>query len=217
MTQSATFRPIHLWPRTETRPRRRSVFKSPYSKTLDLLFREIEYLGGRNIVIQIDVQERELRNDGWPRSDARPMSPRVLLSLESKHGPLAYPCDRFDRWQDNLRAIALALEALRKVDRYGVTTHGEQYTGWRALPASVNGDGFESVGEAAEFIAQHSDEDAVQIGGLLTVFRCAYRQAARKLHPDVNNGQDADFKKLQKAREMIVAMFTTETTWRGTK
>ncbi len=207
MTQSATFRPIHLWPRPENKHRRRSVFKSPYSKTLALLFREIEYLGGRSIVIQIDVEERELRLDGWPRSDARPTSPRVLVSLESKHGPLAYPCDRFDRWQDNLRAIALALEALRKVDRYGVTTHGEQYTGWRALPASVNGDGFATVGDAAEFIAEHCDDDPVEIGSRFNVFREAYRAAALRLHPDRNGGDDADFKKLQKAREFIAATF----------
>ena len=204
-SQSATFRPIHNWPRPETKRRRRSVFKSPYSKTLDLLFREIEYLGGRNIVIQIDVEESEIRLDGWPRSDARPTSPRVLVSLESKHGPLAYPCDRFDRWQDNLRAIALALEALRKVDRYGVTTHGEQYTGWRALPAPVNGDGFATAEEAVEFIAKHCDCTAVEIVADIDLFRLAHRQAAKRLHPDVNNGQDADFKKLQKARELIAA------------
>lgn len=211
-SQSATFRPIHLWPRPETKRRRRSVFKSPYSKTLDLLFREIEYLGGRNIVIQIDVQERELRLDGWPRSDARPTSPRVLVSLESKHGPLAYPCDRFDRWQDNLRAIALALEALRKVDRYGVTTHGEQYTGWRALPAPVNGEGFESVGEAAEFIAEHCDSDPLDIGSRFNVLRVAYRGAALRLHPDHNDGDDGPFKKLQKAYELIEATLTVEAT-----
>lgn len=208
MNQSATFRPIHLWPRPETKRRKRSVFKSAYSRTLDLLFREIEHLGGRDIVVQIDVQEHEIRLDGWPRSDARPASPRVLVSLNSKHGPLAYPCDRFDRWQDNLRAIALALEALRKVDRYGVTTHGEQYTGWRALPASVNGDGFDTIEQAAEFIALHCDEDAIHIGGLSKSFRRAYRQAAVKLHPDHNDGQDADFKKLQKASDMIQATFT---------
>lgn len=39
-------------------------------------------------------------------------------------------------WQINLRAIALGLEALRKLDRYGITSRGEQYTGWRAIEAT---------------------------------------------------------------------------------
>ena len=34
----------------------------------------------------------------------------------------------------NLRAIALALAALRAVERYGVTRRQEQYKGWAELP-----------------------------------------------------------------------------------
>jgi hypothetical protein len=34
-------------------------------------------------------------------------------------------------WQDNLRAVALGLEALRRVERYGIAQRGEQYAGWR--------------------------------------------------------------------------------------
>src|SRR5579863_10251967 len=45
----------------------------------------------------------------------------IILTFNSKHGPLSYPCDKYSNWQANLRAIALSLEALRAVDRYGVT------------------------------------------------------------------------------------------------
>ncbi len=199
----ATFRPIDNWPRPETSNRKGSPFKTGYQNTLDLLFFEMVKLGATDVVVQIDVEERELRLDGWPRSDARPRSPRVIVSLESKHGPLMYPCDRFLYWQDNLRAIALALEALRKVDRYGVTTHGEQYKGWRALPAPNNGDGFQSIEQAATFIALHCDYLPLEIGGSHRTFRDAYRMAALKLHPDRNGGDDAGFKRLQQAREVI--------------
>lgn len=200
----ATFRPIDKWPRlAETKGRRRSPFKVGYQDTLELLFFEIAKLGGSDVVVQIDVREHELRLDGWPKSDARPKSPRVIVSLKSKHGPLMYPCDQFLKWQDNLRAIALALEALRKVDRYGVTSHGEQYKGWQALPAPSDGGGFTSIEKAANFIARHCDHLPLDISGRFDTFRDAYRIAALKLHPDRNNGDMAEFKKLQQARELI--------------
>jgi hypothetical protein len=46
-----------------------------------------------------------------------------------------FAVDMFPSWQDNLRAIALGLEALRKVERYGIANRGEQYAGWAQLTA----------------------------------------------------------------------------------
>lgn len=94
-------------------------------------------------MIEIDVQESDLRLDGTLRANARPSSSAVVLAFESTHGPLLYRCDRFytnyhdqgPEWQHNLRAIALTLEALRAVDRYGATETGQQYAGFKALPA----------------------------------------------------------------------------------
>jgi hypothetical protein len=41
-------------------------------------------------------------------------------------------------WRDNLRAIALGLEALRAVNRYGITRGiGEQYAGFLQLTTGV--------------------------------------------------------------------------------
>ena len=45
---------------------------------------------------------------------------------------LVYATDCCDFWQHNLRSIALGLEALRAVDRYGISRRGEQYAGFRA-------------------------------------------------------------------------------------
>ena len=68
-----------------------------------------------------------------PRANASPKSPAVVIAFESKHGPLQYATDAFTHWQANVRAVALGLEALRRVERYGITKHGEQYTGWKQL------------------------------------------------------------------------------------
>lgn len=46
-----------------------------------------------------------------------------------------FAVDTFVHWQDNLRAIALGMEALRKVARYGIVKGNEQYSGWKQLTA----------------------------------------------------------------------------------
>ena len=112
------------------------------------------------------------------------------------------PCDRFDNWKDNLRAIALSLEALRMVDRYGVTVKGEQYRGWTQLPAAPAS--YEMSGaDAAAFIAQHVEFiPSSWLTERKDAFDTAYRIAAKKLHPDA--GGDAEmFKKLQTAAEVL--------------
>lgn len=145
-----------------------------------LLKRELRALSAKHVVIELAVSEAELRLDGWPYADARPTHAGVVLSLESKYGPLRYPCTRFDRWQDNVRAIALALEALRKVDRYGVTKRGEQYTGWKQLQAGA-GEGDATRGRA--IIAEHGSESA----------------ALKAVHPD-HGGDQGDFRDVIAAR-----------------
>lgn len=196
------FRPIQQWPGDLTRSRRRSPFEATLSATQDLLTRELRALNAKTVVIQLAIGEMDLRNDGLPRASSRPAHPGVILSLESPYGPLSYPCDQFGDWQSNLRAIALALEALRKVDRYGVTKNGEQYKGWRQLGAGTT----TSKSDAARFIGEHSDAipeavRAMDLGDQDAITTC-YRRAARKLHPDA--GGDAEmFRKLQEAKAIL--------------
>lgn len=47
---------------------------------------------------------------------------------------MRYRCARFRSWQENVRAIALGMEALRKVERYAITEADQQYAGFMALP-----------------------------------------------------------------------------------
>jgi hypothetical protein len=180
-----TFRPISQdWrgERTPPRERRRAPFRATYTQTLRLLDRELRQLGAERVVIQLDVTERDIRLDGLPRSNARPWTPKVILSFQSRFGPLRYQTDTFTAWTDNLRAIALGLEALRKVDRYGITRRGEQYAGWRALPP---GDG-DLAGQGERIVRD-------EYGGDL-------RRALMDTHPD--RGGTADrFRAVQAYRE----------------
>lgn len=201
MTLDYTFRPIDQWPGERARSRIHSPFRSTQSQTMRLLERELQMLKAKQIVIQADCGDSEIRRDGMLRADARLRGPGIILSFESKHGPLSYPCDRYHDWQDNLRAIALALEALRAVDRYGVTRRAEQYKGWAKLPGPAAT--FDGTTEAVLFLSRHSLYTPNAIADSADNFAKAYRVAAGRLHPDRNNGDDTQFKRLQAARVIL--------------
>jgi hypothetical protein len=141
---NAQFRPLDQWPGERTPERRSAPFRATYPQTLDLLEYELRHLGARDVIIQVEGLSRDdIRNDGWPRGQWKCLQnrPGVIVSFESPKGAISMPCDKFQDWQDNLRAIAKSLEALRMVDRYGVTRGNEQYRGWAKLeaPGAKNG------------------------------------------------------------------------------
>jgi hypothetical protein len=187
------------------RPRRGGV---DWSATTTLLERELRELRAKNILLQMFVTQRDCRNDGWIRADARPSEPGVILTFDSKHGPLSYPCDTFRDWQSNVRAIALALEALRKVDRYGVTKRGEQYTGFGQLPPA-GGTSRTLTPEAAALVVVclsgyeiDADEDVPAVLLDYDSFQWHYREAAKNTHPDAGGSTEA-FQNLQAAKDVL--------------
>lgn len=193
------FEPIDKWPfdKPQSGYRNRSKFKARWSETCQLLERELTKLGCKRLVIQLDCDRSQIRQDGLPRADAR-ARPGVIIAFNSKHGPLRYPCDTFDDWQDNVRAIALALEALRTVDRYGVTKRAEQYKGWQSLP-SPNGDHW-TPDAARQFLRSLFGEGMHRAASTEELIRLA----EFKTHPD-RGGNPDDFKKVQQARKLLLA------------
>ncbi len=206
------FRSLTVWPRAFAQDQRPSQFSSTYSSTLQLLEKELNFIDARHVVIELAVPSDQIRNDGLPRSTARPTHPGVIVSFDLPcyiNGkwatrPLNMPCDSFTKWQDNLRAIALTLEALRKINRYGVTQGGEQYKGWAALPEPEPKTDLAKVGDAVAFVARHSETGIAPSKLLKSAEQTknAYRAAARRLHPDVG-GNEEDFKNLQTAYETL--------------
>ena len=200
----ATFRPIDVWPGQRALERRRSPFKASWGQTLDLLKKELRQLDAKNLVIQVAIPENQIRLDGYPYANARASHPGVILAFDSRFGPLKYAVDTFTSWEDNIRAIALALEALRKVDRYGVTKRGEQYTGWRALPPEGATSATFTADAAAAFVSaacQNGVTAAVLLRDPESVRR-AYLAAAQRLHPD-RGGSVREFQQLQVAKQVL--------------
>lgn len=55
----------------------------------------------------------------------------VAVQAAQDRKRLVYATDVCEYWQHNVRSIALGLESLRAVDRYGISKRGEQYAGFR--------------------------------------------------------------------------------------
>lgn len=157
----------------------RSPFSAKWSDTVNLLAREIRHLRPRSAILEAGFLDYQLRLDGFPKATARPWSEAVILTLVgTPHGDLRYPRPTFATWQENVRAIALALESLRRVDRYGVTKRGEQYAGWKAITA-----GGPDADRGRQIIAKHGSVVA----------------ALKATHPD-HGGDAHDFADVQAAR-----------------
>lgn len=192
-----------------------SPFSAPYSDTLEVLDRELTALDADDAFLQVVLgSDRDLRLDGQLRSDAKVQHPGVILTVESSsRGTLTFGTDRFtdrpahEAWKANLRAIALGLEALRKVDRYGIAEQGQQYAGYRELgsgPAIVP----MTAEAAARLLAEHAFPDLegpeleAAVAGVVTDPQVAYRLAARATHPDAGGSAEL-FRLVGSAREVI--------------
>lgn len=173
-----------------------SPFTAKLSDTLTLLARELGFLSAEHIVLQLGYRDRDLRLDGMPRANAKMEHDAVALAFESKWGPLRYETNEFtgryyqgqEGWATNLRAIALGMEALRKVDRYGVSKRGEQYTGWRQIPQTTDPIQMMTVDQANAYLRDEWGNDI--------------RRALYETHPDRGGDPDA-FRKVQRARELV--------------
>jgi hypothetical protein len=190
---------VTVRPLTEPRPamgNRYSPFSANLTSTVELLATELRALEATQVVIEMDLRERDIRIDGLPRADAKPSHDGVALSFQSKFGPLRYATAEFtgrwgqQGWEANLRAIALSMQALRAVDRYGVSKRGEQYTGWRAIPMSTDPAQAMTTPEQAREFLRRWDGDV--------------RRALRDTHPDTGGDED-EFRTVIKARELIGA------------
>jgi hypothetical protein len=183
-------------------------FRSTFSKTLERLDLELVALYAHEAVVQIDSDESAMRLDGGLRANATVGHPGVILNFTSLKPltPLSRTAtrrdlrlwtDKFANWQDNLRAIALGLEAMRKLDRYGLGQGDEIYTGWIALDDPVL---------AAEKVLRDAAgaPDAGRVAGDRDKILDLFREAALKTHPDRGGTPDA-FRSVIEARDTLLA------------
>lgn len=199
-------RPLDGWPFDFTKDRRKAQFSSSHSDTLEQLHRELKLIDPKDTkypvsILQVALSENDFRRDGMPRAGAKMAHPGVILTVQMRNRPtLSFPCDTFTHWHDNLRAITLGLEALRRLDRYGITQTGQQYRGWQALDAAPAPMTRES---AAKLLRDHSGVPWEIILSDHTAARRAHRKARAAAHPDRHDGDQTLWDAVEAAAAII--------------
>lgn len=205
-------RPISDPTRFSGKPRTQDQFKASFEDTVERLCYEVARLDGKDLVLEIDVYPGDIKINGELKQYARPTQPGVCVAFESKHGPLVYACDRFHDWRANVRGIALGLEALRAVDRYGISSRGEQYTGYAQIEAGPSGSSHMTRRAAAELLERFAigEEDGPtrtrMIERLLSnrdEVVATLRHARAVAHPDRRDGDRTLWDQVEQAARVL--------------
>lgn len=195
------------WPGPVTKGRRRGPWKNlGLSKILPDLERELRALRARDIVVRAFIPADQIRLDGFPRANARATAPGVVLEFVSgvTRNQQRFFCDHYLFWEDNLLAIARTMEVLRAIDRWKVNKGGEQYAGYRAIPAQSSAGNNEALYAAASLLARHSGVRPADVLANAVVARDAWRRARLAVHPDRGGSADA-FATVDRAAQLIGA------------
>lgn len=169
-----TWRRLPQWPYPAQKGRA-DRFQTSWGGSLDLLELEVKRVKGTDLAIGVVAIESSVRLDGSLRGndgEFKVSHPGVEVSFDHpERGRLSFHTAAYPSVHGNLHAIALTLEALRAVDRYGTAETAEQYEGWAALPPGKI-EFRPDPDEGQRIAAEH--------GGL--------RAAIKALHPDRNEG-----------------------------
>jgi hypothetical protein len=179
------------WPRTEEWRRTIGPFKMPPGKTRYELKRELEMLGATGITINSNVMTRA---DGLPYAkQPRVDDPGVVLYFRLEDNEVCIPCDRWSSIDANLRAIGMAVEAIRGMERWGTGQMVKAaFSGFTAIPANASA-GLRPRRPWHEVLGVSADAPR-------EVVEAAGKAMQRKTHPDAG-GSDTAFKEVQDAIE----------------
>lgn len=125
----------HGWPRTETL--RSSRFKSQrrditISAAVERLERELNYLAATDALMSSNLK---LGVSGVPLSgQAEPKDRGVAIYFKLGGADRVLACDRYLSCAGNIAAIANHIDALRRIERYGVGSIAQAFAGYAALP-----------------------------------------------------------------------------------
>lgn len=175
MTEAPQAFPL-TWPQGYKREsyRKKSKFKVLFGRTVQALTSELRLLGASYPVISSNVP---IRKDGLPYAgQAQPYDRGVACYFMWKGQQRVLACDKWDKVEDNIHAIELAVAAMRGLDRWGVSQMLDRaFAGFTSLPPPQS-DVHIPWWAVLQFGSKPSSLDHAE---------SAYRTLAKGIHPDL--------------------------------
>ncbi len=170
------------WPKTEPLRRERGHFKTSLPSALVNLKKNVALMGGKDLVL----------SSNYTLGCERPKEVGVVAYFTWQNLAVAIPCDRWNLVEHNVQAIALTIEAMRGMERWGAKHMIKaMFTGFKQLPSS----------EPPWYEVLGLPENCTREVG-----RSRYLELSKAAHPDVG-GDHETFTKLGRAWESAKAHF----------
>jgi hypothetical protein len=175
------------WPHSWARSSQRLSAKygeHSIAKCVRELCNQLRLLGASNVVISSNLKARI---DGLPIRDQRQPDDRgVAVYFRRKGRVQSFACDKWDKIEHNIWAIAQGISALRQLERTGMSEMLERaFLGFAALPAP-------------EPILSWWQVLGVSENASFEEVRKAYLKLIKSAHPDVGGSKDK-FEAVQRA------------------
>lgn len=176
------------WKRTPGYSRQRARFQAAGAaltvhKATQRLSAELRRLGAADEILSSNVR---LRLDGMPYSgEPEPDDVGVAVYFTLKRQARCLACDQWTRVADNIAAIAQHIDALRRIDRYGVGTLDQAFAGYAPRLQSAAFEWWIVLGLSRSATRAQVDD--------------AFTRLARAAHPDAG-GTHAEMARLTEAR-----------------
>lgn len=199
MTTAESF-PLH-WPLgyNRTKYKKKSSFKQTMDGAQRFLRAELTRLGADKVIISTNIP---IRNDGgmytaWMGKKIE--DPGVALYFKYKEKDVVMCCDQYETVWENTYALGKGIEALRGMERWGVSDFMERaFMGFTALPEAS---GMVVTQKKAWFELLGVSENATEAEIL-----SAYREKAKETHPD-KGGTPEQFTVIQDAYQEGIKKF----------
>lgn len=151
---------------------------------------ELDRLGATNVILSTNY---ELRLDGKPRAGApKPQDVGVAVYFTLRGVPKTMARDAFDRAEENIRSLTLALKALRAIEEHGGSFMMDRaFAGFEALPSPAG-------------VRKRTWREVLNLVGETNPIREQvehhYKIRAKTAHPDTGGSHEA-MAELNRARE----------------
>lgn len=166
------------WRRVPSIDRCLSRFSVGMSQSLDSLYDALERIGAVNVVLTSDLPRRA---NGRPYGSA--VDPGIAVWFVHDGNERVFACDKWHDASANIRAIALTIEAIRGMERWGAAeVITRAFSGFTALPAPAQ----ESWSWRDVLGISSTGDPSAQ----LSAARESYRQLMKAAHPDIGGSND---------------------------